>query len=250
MARRPKTIDLGQDWGVPLADIPAYGDIKPWRLAVALDVSGPRSASAFSPSTTSPARSSRIAQTGSVPPDGYRWTGGAPKALVKPGDVVYVEPIAGAPANTACARFPGSAAPAWRWIRYRPGAGDGRRLFVRPVRVQPRDPGPAPAGLVVQAVRLRAALDKGYTPSSSCWMRRCRSTRARRSGRRRTSKAPRRHAHAAVGIEHSINLMTVRLARSSACRRSWNTPSVSASTTICRRYCRCRSARARRRCCA
>ena len=36
-----KTIDLGQDWGVPLADIPAYGDIKPWQLAVALDVSGP-----------------------------------------------------------------------------------------------------------------------------------------------------------------------------------------------------------------
>ena len=33
-----KTIDLGQDWGVPLAEIPAYGDIKPWRLAVALDV--------------------------------------------------------------------------------------------------------------------------------------------------------------------------------------------------------------------
>src|SRR5208283_4423338 len=28
-----KSIDLGQDWGVPLGDIPAYGDIKPWRLA-------------------------------------------------------------------------------------------------------------------------------------------------------------------------------------------------------------------------
>ena len=34
-----KTIDLGQDWGVPLGDIPEYGDIKPWRLAVVLDVS-------------------------------------------------------------------------------------------------------------------------------------------------------------------------------------------------------------------
>ena len=34
-----KTIEIGQDWGVPLADIPAYGDIKPWVLAVALDVS-------------------------------------------------------------------------------------------------------------------------------------------------------------------------------------------------------------------
>jgi len=34
-----KTIDLGQDWGVPLGDIPEYGDIKPWRLAVVLDAS-------------------------------------------------------------------------------------------------------------------------------------------------------------------------------------------------------------------
>ena len=34
-----KSIDLGQDWGVALAEIPEYGDIKPWRLAVALDVS-------------------------------------------------------------------------------------------------------------------------------------------------------------------------------------------------------------------
>ena len=33
-----KTIDVSQDWGVPLADIPSYGDIKPWVLAVALDV--------------------------------------------------------------------------------------------------------------------------------------------------------------------------------------------------------------------
>ena len=33
-----KSIDLGQDWGVSLADIPEYTDIKPWRLAVALEV--------------------------------------------------------------------------------------------------------------------------------------------------------------------------------------------------------------------
>src|SRR5579862_9912068 len=33
-----KSIDLGQDWGVPLGDLPEYADIKPWRLAVALDV--------------------------------------------------------------------------------------------------------------------------------------------------------------------------------------------------------------------
>ena len=50
----------------------------------------------------------------------------------------------------------------------RPRARDGRRLLLRPEPVQPRDPGDAPARLVVQAVRLcrRArqrlhALDRG-----------------------------------------------------------------------------------------
>ena len=33
-----KVVDLGQDWGVALGEIPEFGDIKPWRLAVALDV--------------------------------------------------------------------------------------------------------------------------------------------------------------------------------------------------------------------
>ena len=37
----------------------------------------------------------------------------------------------------------------------RAGAGDGRRLLLRPEPVQPRNPGAAPAGFVVQAVGLR-----------------------------------------------------------------------------------------------
>ena len=27
-------IDISQDWGLPLADVPALGDVAPWRLAV------------------------------------------------------------------------------------------------------------------------------------------------------------------------------------------------------------------------
>ncbi len=38
---------------------------------------------------------------------------------------------------------------------YRPRLRHGRRLLLRPERVQPRDAGDAPAGLVVQALRLR-----------------------------------------------------------------------------------------------
>ena len=38
---------------------------------------------------------------------------------------------------------------------HRPRPGDGRRLLVRSIGVQPRDAGAAPAGLLVQALRLR-----------------------------------------------------------------------------------------------
>ena len=33
-----KQIAIGSDWGPPLADIPALGDVAPWRLAVVLEV--------------------------------------------------------------------------------------------------------------------------------------------------------------------------------------------------------------------
>ena len=77
---------------------------------------------------------------------------GAPKTLVKPGDVFYVEPMAGKAGEYRLRQIPGGQ----RRLRgdgpvHRPRAGDGRRLLLRPVRVQPRDPGAAPARLVVQA---------------------------------------------------------------------------------------------------
>ena len=72
------------------------------------------------------------------------------------GDVVYVEQADGSRAATYHAapgardrRRAGRHGPA-----HRPRAGDGRRLLLRREPVQPRDPGEAPAGLVVQAVRL------------------------------------------------------------------------------------------------
>ncbi|HWG06893.1 MAG TPA: transglycosylase domain-containing protein, partial [Beijerinckiaceae bacterium] len=34
-----RTIDISQDWGVALANVPALGDVAPWRLAVVLDAS-------------------------------------------------------------------------------------------------------------------------------------------------------------------------------------------------------------------
>ncbi len=90
-----KSIDLGQDWGVSLADIPAYGDIKPWRLAVALDVTDTAIRIGLQPEHDKSGAVVAERLTGAVTLDGVRWTGRRPKSLVKPGDVFYVEPIVG-----------------------------------------------------------------------------------------------------------------------------------------------------------
>ena len=75
-----KTIDISQDWGVPLADIPAYGDIKPWVFAVALDVSDRPSGLVFSPSETNPARRSQIVGLASLRLKGRAGRAAGPKA--------------------------------------------------------------------------------------------------------------------------------------------------------------------------
>ena len=151
-----KSIDLGQDWGVPLADVPAYGDVKPWQLAVALDVSNTAIRIGLQPDRDKSGAVVQDRQTGTVTIDGLRWTGRAPKSLVKPGDVFYVEPIAGHDGeyrvrqnSRSVRRLCGDGS------LYRTRARYGRRLLLRRIRVQSRDAGPAPARLVIQAVRLR-----------------------------------------------------------------------------------------------
>jgi penicillin-binding protein 1A len=87
--------------------------------------------------------------------------------VLKPGDVVYVEPL-NAEANAVAAAAGAGNLGRHRGdgSEHRPRARDGRRLLLRPEPVQPRDAGDAPAGLVVQAFVYAAALDNGYTPST------------------------------------------------------------------------------------
>ena len=59
---------------------------------------------------------------------------------------------------------PKSKAPSSRSIRVTAHPRAGGRLRLQQEQVQPRHPGLAPAGLVVQAVHLLGALEKGFTP--------------------------------------------------------------------------------------
>jgi penicillin-binding protein 1A len=210
-----KTIELGQDWGVPLADIPAYGDIKPWRLAVALDVNNAIRIG-LQPDHDKSGAVVQDRETGTVTPDGYRWTGRSPKSLVKPGDVFYVEPISGRTGEYRMRQIPevSGACVAMdpftgRVLAMVGGFSFDESEFNRATQAQ-RQPGSSFKPFVYSA-----ALDNGYTPSSivldepitidqgngQMW-----------SPDNFEGKSSGPHTMR-FGVEHSINQMTVRLAR-------------------------------------
>ena len=211
-----KSIDLGQDWGVPLADVPAYGDIKPWQLAVALDVTPTTIRIGLQPDHDKTGAVVQDRQTGTVSADGYRWTGRAARSLVKPGDIFYVEPIGGRAGEYRLRQIPevSGACVAMdpftgRVLAMVGGFSFDELEFNRATQAQ-RQPGSSFKPLVYAA-----ALDKGYTPSSQIldapvqiddgsgelWEP---ANFEGESGGTHTLR---------FGIEHSINLMTVRLAR-------------------------------------
>ncbi len=211
-----KSIDLGQDWGAPLAEIPAYGDIKPWQLAVALDTSGSVMRIGIQPGRDKAGAVLQDRQTGVVTAEGYRWTGRPPRMIAKPGDVFYVEPIAGKPGEYRLRQIPevSGAAVAMdpftgRVLAMVGGFSFDESEFNRATQAQ-RQPGSSFKPFVYAA-----ALDNGYTPSSilldapvsidqgngQIWTP---QNFEGKSGGPHTLR---------FGIEHSINQMTVRLAR-------------------------------------
>ena len=212
-----KTIDIGQDWGVPLADIPAYGDIKPWVLAVALDVSDTAVRIGLQPERDKSGAVVADRRTGVVTPDGTRWTGRRPKGLVKPGDVFYVEPIAGPQWRISAASDPGSVRrlPS-RWIPLPAACSRWSADFRSTSRnsIERRRPSDNPA----RHLSLLSMLRRSITATRRLrpfWTRRSQSTTAAvNCGLRQTSKARPAGQHTLrFGVEHSINLMTIRLAR-------------------------------------
>ena len=211
-----KTIDLGQDWGVPLGEIPEYGDIKPWRLAVALDVTDNAIRVGLQPEHDKSGALVADRVTGVVTADGAKWTGRRPKAIAKPGDVVYVEPLAGKAGEYRLRQIPevSGACVAMdpftgRVLAMVGGFSYDQSEFNRATQAQ-RQPGSSFKPFVYAD-----ALYSGYTPSSivldepiqidqgngEIWSP---ANFEGKSGGPHTLR---------FGIEHSINQMTVRLAR-------------------------------------
>src|SRR5476649_2804511 len=85
------------DWGVKLAEVKALADIAPWRLAVVLDSSDQSARIGMQPGREPGGYVSKERAVGIVPLEGVKWarTGGKAPAKVSqvlnPGDVIYVE---------------------------------------------------------------------------------------------------------------------------------------------------------------
>ena len=162
--RGPVTkIDIDGDWGVKLADVKSLSDIDPWRLAVVLEVNDQSARIGLQPPRDPGGAVVKEREVGIMPLEGVKWA----KPAGRPAKPTSASARCLRPATwSMSSRWQGAgpvpAAPGAGNLRrhggdgpaYRPRAGDGRRLLLRPEPVQPRHPGAAAAGLVVQADRL------------------------------------------------------------------------------------------------
>jgi penicillin-binding protein 1A len=85
-----------REWGVALAEIPALGDVQPWRLAVVIESNDGAARIGLQPKREANNQIARTRETGTISAEGVRWTRKAKVSqTLSPGDVVYVEPIEG-----------------------------------------------------------------------------------------------------------------------------------------------------------
>src|ERR687893_339142 len=210
-------LDLaGREWGTALAEVPVLGDVQPWRLAVVLEVAGGQARIGLQPKREPSGLVGREREIGAITAEGVKWTRRAVNQALSAGDVVYVEPLDGkgqyklrqvpevSGAFVAMDPFTG------RIHAMVGGFSFDQSEFNRATQAL-RQPGSSFKPFVYAT-----ALDNGYTPSSvildapitidmgagqEAW------TPQNYDGK---SAGPRTLRY---GIEHSKNLMTVRLAK-------------------------------------
>jgi len=99
-------LDIAGDWGVKLAEVKAMSDVAPWRLAVVLESGDASARVGLQPVRDPGGAVSKAREIGTVPLEGLKWAkpasgpmrGKVPvkaSQVLEPGDVVYVEPMAG-----------------------------------------------------------------------------------------------------------------------------------------------------------
>ncbi len=211
-----KQIDVSADWGQPLAEIPAYGDVAPWRLAVALDVSDSRRRIGLQPPREKSGELSRVRETGTLSLDGVRWTRQRMKQAVAKGDVIYVEPMEGHAGQFRLRQIPEISGAIVAMDPYTGrvfamvgGYSYDQSNFNRATQAQ-RQPGSS-----FKPIVYATALESGYTPSSIILDEPIEIAQPNGEVWRPENFEEGHYGPHTLryGIEHSKNLMTVRLAR-------------------------------------
>ena len=165
-------IDISGDWGVKLADVKALADIAPWRLAVVLETGDKSARIGLQPGREPGGAVSKERDVGIIPLDGVKWAqaskAGAGKVnqVLKPGDVVYVEPtkLEGQYALRQVPEVSGAMVVEDPWtgrvLAMVGGFSYDQSQFNRATQAL-RQPGSS-----FKPIVYAAALDNGYTPST------------------------------------------------------------------------------------
>ncbi len=218
-------IDIAGDWGVKLADVRAYADVAPWRLAVVLETNDQSARIGFQPAREPGGAVVRERQIGNIPVEGVKWArASTPKNPLKvgqvlaPGDVVYVEPLGKDSDQYKLRQIPEVSGGmvvmdplTGRVLALVGGFSFDQSQFDRATQAM-RQPGSSFKPFVYSA-----ALDNGYTPSSIVMDAPIEIDQGPGIGVWRPENyANGKYAGPSTlrfGIEQSRNLMTVRLAQ-------------------------------------
>ena len=210
-------IDLSVDWGVPLAEIPILGDVQPWQIAVVLDSSDSGARIGLQPSRDKAGDVTTERVTGQLAPEGVKWTRKSLRQAVTPGDVVYVEAIDGKPGQYRLRQVPEISGAIVAMDPYTGrvfsmvgGFSFDQSEFNRATQAL-RQPGSSFKPFVYAT-----ALDNGYTPSSIVLDGPIEIDQGPGLGMWRPANDDDEGSGPHTlryGVEHSRNLMTVRLAK-------------------------------------
>jgi len=215
-------IDISGDWGVKLADVKALADVAPWRLAVVLETSDQSARIGLQPGREPGGYVSKERDVGIVPLDGVKWAKSGGKAVTKvgqvlnSGDVVYVEPakLAGQYRLHQVPEVSGAMVVEDPWtgrvLAMVGGFSYDQSQFNRATQAL-RQPGSS-----FKPIVYAAALDNGYTPSTLILDGPIEVDQGPGLG----SWKPENYENnfygpstLRFGVEHSRNVMTVRLAQ-------------------------------------
>ena len=216
-------LDLaGAEWGAKLADVRALADVAPWRLAVVLDSGDQAARVGLQPGRDPVGAVLKERETGTIPLEAVKWAKSAAvknvtkvSQVLAPGDVVYVEPLTGKDGQFRLRQVPEISGAIMAMDPYTGrvlamvgGFSYDQSQFNRATQAL-RQPGSS-----FKPIVYAAALDNGYTPSSivldapleidtgsGIW---------RPENYEQNFFGP---STLRFGVEHSRNVMTVRLAQ-------------------------------------